>query len=598
MMKRSMKQIGVSLVLGGVAVAVVVLLLSGVADPSAAAPLRAPAGSCGEVSCTYYLPLVAVPSLPPQFEVTQGVQQPDNSVMLVAGRPTYVRLTLTSTTAYAGVSAWLYGSRGGVDLPGSPIAALNNPRTLQPTVNRAVLNDTFNFALPASWASGSISLWATASNGAGYSYVSSAAQFQFAATDPMNVTVIPIAYTCTNGGGTRTPAPPYDYLVDYTFRTYPVPYIITAVGANLSYSGPCTGGVPDPDYGDWVNLLNGITNRWVAAGQPDNYYYGLLDVYCDYGCISGLGWVGGYKAAVGFSGFGPTHEGASETHAHEVGHNHGREHSPGCGADDPDPAYPYVSGGKALIGNAAHPNYGFDIDSRAIYPYSSYYDIMSYCSPEWVSDWTYQALWAYDATYRASLSEPLGERSLLIAGQIGAEGVVFRPAYLLEAPAYPPQAGDYTVELLDGRGRVIAAYPFDPLTAVVDLYPPAPGPEYRAFVLSLPPAEGVEAVRVRQDDAVLGLLQPGSRPPVLKAESVRLQGDVLHWQASDADGDALHYAVRVSADGGATWELVAIDLATPSLALEAERWEGADLLIEVIASDGLHTTTLRTGGSW
>ncbi len=582
------KRVGVSLVLGFVAAAL--LLLPVVADPSGAAPLpeRTPAGSCGAVSCTVYLPLVFKPPVPLQVEVTQGVQQPDNSVQLIAGRPTYVRMTLTSTVAHTGVNAWLYGSRGGVPLPGSPLAALNNPRTLKATVNRAVLGDTFNFALPTSWASGSIDLWASASNGAGYSYTSSPKTFTFSAAAPMNVTVVPIRYTCTSGGsGTVTPASPYDYLTDYTFRTYPVPSINRTVRASLSYSGPCQGGVPNPAYGDWVNLLNLVTSAWTGDGRPNSYYYGLLDVYCQYGCISGIGWVGGYKAAVGFTGIGSSHYGASETHAHEVGHNHGREHAPGCYASDPDPSYPYVSDGKGFIGNAAHPNYGFDINSLAIYPYASYYDVMGYCDPAWISDYTYEALWAYDAAYRATLPEPL-------SGELNPDGVVFRPAYLLDVPAYLPEPGDYTLELLDGVGRVIAAYPFAPVTAVADLYPPAPGGEYQAFSLSLPFAEGVEAVRVRRGEDVLGLLQPGHRPPVLAAAGVRLQGGELRWQGSDPDGDALHYWVRVSADGGATWETVGIDLATPSLALDGEHWRGADLLVEVIASDGLHTATLRT----
>lgn len=590
------RHIGMSLALGIVAVAL--LLLSGITDsPSVAAPPRAPAGSCGAVSCTYYLPLVMVPAAPLQAEVTQGVQQPDNSVMLIAGRTTYVRVTITSTVAYAGVNAYLYGSRNGASLPGSPIAALNNPRTLKATANRAALNDTFNFVLPESWASGTIDLWATASNSTGYSYASTSERFAFTAADPMNVTVIPIAYTCS-GGGTSVPAPPYNYLIDYTLRTYPLPYIITAVGSNLSYTGPCEGGIPNPGYNNWVDLLNLVTQRWQAAGRPDNYYYGLLNVYCEYGCISGIGWVGGYKAAVGFSGIGPSHYGASETHAHEVGHNHGRGHAPGCYAADPDPNFPYVSGGKGYIGNAANPNYGFDINSRAIYPYPNYYDFMSYCEPTWVSDYTYEALWAYDAAYRASSREPLGERALLVAGQITAGGVAFRPAYPLDAPTYQPAPGDYTLELLDGAGRVVAAYPFAPVAASADRYPPATGDEYQGFVLSLPPADGVEALRVRHGEAVLGLLQPGPHPPVLSAESVHLEGDALRWQASDPDGDALHYAVRVSADGGATWELVAIDLTMPYLALETARWRGADLLVEVIASDGLHATTLRTGWGW
>ena len=110
----------------------------------------ASAAPCGAVSCTTFLPLVLNGNpLLPQFEVTQGVQQPDNHISLVANRTTFVRYTLTSATPQANVRAWLYGTRNGSPLPGSPIAALNNPRTLKATADRAVLNDTFNFKLPS-----------------------------------------------------------------------------------------------------------------------------------------------------------------------------------------------------------------------------------------------------------------------------------------------------------------------------------------------------------------------------------------------------------------------------------------------------------------
>jgi len=152
---------------------------------------------------------------------------------------------------------------------------------------------------------------------------------------------VPIAYTCTSGGsGTTTPTGPFDYVTDFTFRIYPVPDIALATHASISYSGPCINGVPDPSYGDWIDMLDDVTDLWWNEGRPNSYYYGLVKIDCSGGCISGIGWVGGLKAAVGFDGIGSQHYGASTTHAHEVGHNHDREHSPGCGADDPDPNYP------------------------------------------------------------------------------------------------------------------------------------------------------------------------------------------------------------------------------------------------------------------
>ncbi len=582
--------LGIGLALSLAAAALLLLPTVAVQSETASLPLDAPDS---ELDGYFgYLPVIARPGAPAVIEVTQAVQRPGNPVVLIAERPTMVRWSLTSTVEYAGVNGWVYGRRDGVPLPGSPLAALNNPRTVRATVNRANLDDTFNFALPESWRSGVVELQFTASNGATYNIARGPQTIAFTAAAPMHVTVVPIAYTCTSGGsGTSTPTPPYDYLTDYTFRVYPVPAIPLAVHSSIAYSGPCTDNQPNPTSQDWSNMLSSVTAVWSSEGGPNSYYYGLIDnIYCVGGCIAGMGWVGGYKVAVGFDGFGANHSGASETHAHEVGHNHGRYHAPGCGAGNPDPGYPYVVDGKGFIGDSAHPNFGFDVNSLVIYPYTSYYDFMSYCSPEWISDYTYEAIWLYDAAQRANPPTPVGERSLLVSGVLTPEGVTFRPAYLLNTPAYRPEPGDYTVELLDGAGNAVAAYPFAPVT-IADAVPGMPA---EGFFLRLPPAEGVEAVRVSRGGATLGLLQPGRRPPALRAGRVARDGDTLRWQAGDPDGDVLHYLVRVSADGGASWETVGVDLTGPTVTLDP-RWERLDLLVEIVASDGLHTATLRQG---
>jgi hypothetical protein len=561
-----------------------------------------PISDCGTVSCTTYMPLVLggnQPSQPPLLEITQGVQQPDNPVVLIADRPTFARLTLTSTVSHAGVNAWLYGSRGGTPLPGSPIPALNNPRTLKTTANRASLGDTFNFELPTSWASGNIALKVQASNGSTYNYTSAALDVQFTQADPMQVTVVPIAYTCTSGGsGTTTPTGPYGYVTDFTHRVYPVPSIPLATHASLSYSGPCNGsGVPDPAYGDWTNMLYDVTGLWWGEGRPNSYYYGLVKIDCGGGCIAGIGWIGGYKAAVGFDGIGSQHASASETHAHEVGHNHGREHAPGCGADYPDPSYPYVSGGKGTIGNSTHPNFGFDIDSLSIYPYTSYYDIMSYCSPEWVSDYTYEALLAYAQPDAEDTLQR--ERAFMVSGSIDPAGkVTFRPAYALEVPIDPSSRGDHTLELLDAGGVVIAAYPFQPIQADVDRWGGSSS-QHLGFHLAVPYVEGIASIRVRHDDIILGELASGAHAPTLDASTNALDGTAasptVTWSAADADGDAVHYLVRASVDGGATWQVIGVDLTKPTITLNPGDLGGQSVLVEVLASDGLHTTSLQLG---
>ena len=576
-------------------------------DVTHAVPTGALSDGCGTVSCTLFLPIVFKSGQQPtQLEVTQAVQQPDNSVLLVANRTTFARLTLTSTTAYTNITAYLYGTRDGSPLPGSPIAALNNPRTLKSTVERGTLGDTFNFQLPSSWVDGTIQLSGSGTGPGGFSFGGLPATFQFVSANPMNVTIVPIAYTCTSGGsGTTTPPGPYAYLTDYTLRTYPVPSIVTSTHASVAYSGPCNNSVPSPisdaTRDDWGDMLDLVTDVWTAEGRLNRYYYGLVKIYCGGGCISGMGWIGGYKAAVGFDGVNASHSGASETHAHEVGHNHGRRHAPGCGAAGPDAAFPYVLDGKGYIGNTAYPNYGFDIKTQALYPYSTRYDMMSYCSPDWVSDYTYEALWDYDNLYTTSQSGDQTSRVLMVSGRIDPVSgrMTLQSAYALELPIRLPTPGDYILELLDMDGNVIAAYPFVPAEAQADAFQAANALENVGFHLTVPYDGRAVSIRVRRGVTILGAMTAGRQAPSLETGAAVLSADLrsmrVQWLGQDADGDDLHYLVRASTDGGKTWQVIGVNLTFSTIELNSDEWSGKSVLIEVLASDGLHTTSRQLG---
>ena len=558
----------------------------------------ASAAPCGAVSCTTFLPLVfnGYPLLP-QLEVTQGVQQPDNHVSLIADRTTFVRYTLTSTTPHANVRTWLYGARNGVPLPGSPIAALNNPRILKATADRAVLNDTYNFLLPSTWLSGNVLLSAYATNASTFTVTTSSKSFQFVSANPLPVTVVPIAYACNSGGsGTTTPPGPHDYLTDYTLRVYPVPSISMATHASVGYSGPCLNGVPKPTSTDWENMLYDVTDVWSAEGSPNRYYYGLVKIDCGGSCIAGIGWLGYSKVAVGFDGFGAAHSGASETHAHEVGHNHGRAHAPGCGAAGPDPSFPYVSGGRGYIGDVAHPNYGFDINTQAIYPYSSRYDLMSYCTPEWISDYTYEGLLAYGQLQSDQPAQT--SRTLMISGRVEASQVTFQPAYVLDLPIRLPEPGDYVIELLDANDNIIAAYPFAPGTAYADRLQ-GESDRVTGFHLTLPYLPQTTSVRVRRGEMLLGALSAGPASLSLRAGPGVLsdngQALSVSWSASAPQGESLHYLVRASADGGATWQTLGVNLTESKIELKRSELAGQQVWVQVLASTGLRTAQLDLG---
>jgi hypothetical protein len=145
--------------------------------------------------------------------------------------------------------------------------------------------------------------------------------------------------------------------------------------------------------GGFSSILKAIT-QLRAQDKPANdvYYYGLFNpkenwkAYCAGGCVTGLSPIvddpraAGMRASVGIGFVGQE---SAETLAHEVGHAHGRMHSPCGGVRGPDPRYPHQGG---AIGA-----WGYDIFTKTLIPPTKGKDIMGYCSNKWVSDYTYNA---------------------------------------------------------------------------------------------------------------------------------------------------------------------------------------------------------------
>jgi hypothetical protein len=108
--------------------------------------------------------------------------------------------------------------------------------------------------------------------------------------------------------------------------------------------------------------------------------------------------------------------------AHELGHNFGLGHAP-CGTDG-DSSYPYPG---AKIGT-----WGYDLVNRELKDPDLYYDLMSYCSPEWVSDYNYEKVRAFLENNPPS-PQSLPQEGLFISGWIWRDEVVFNPPLRLRA---------------------------------------------------------------------------------------------------------------------------------------------------------------------
>ena len=187
---------------------------------------------------------------------------------------------------------------------------------------------------------------------------------------------------------------------------------------------------------------------------------------------------GGVANRPGRSSFSQPYPG---TIAHELGHNLSLAHAP-CG--DPanaDFSYPYPDGSTGAWG------YDFRGGGRLVRPYTP--DLMSYCGPNWVSDYHFTNALRYrlyDAG-SAAAAVSASSRSLLLWGGVGADSVPYlEPAFVIDAPAaLPDSVGEYRVTGRTAGGGELFSVSFTmPVTA--------DGDGSSSFVFALPVRGGWE----------------------------------------------------------------------------------------------------------
>jgi len=147
---------------------------------------------------------------------------------------------------------------------------------------------------------------------------------------------------------------------------------------------------------DWGEVLLQVAQtRSVDAPAVDVYYVGAfvpgatLTDYLKNGALAGLAWMSSMSCVIlGYAG-----SESVTALAHELGHDMGRAHAPCGNPGGVDQLYPYD--GAALGVN------GWSTSLQQLVPESES-DIMSYCQPTWVSDYTYAAL---DAHIRAMYAQ-------------------------------------------------------------------------------------------------------------------------------------------------------------------------------------------------
>lgn len=208
------------------------------------------------------------------------------------------------------------------------------------------------------------------------------------AVGPLRVVVVPVNYLAD--GVPKLPhTGPQDLAVlhDYLFDMFPVSDVQVTLHAPMDFSTKMTA-----DGGGWGWLLNALMNlRANDAPSKDTYYLGAVTPasswpdYCGNGCVAGMApGIASVTAigqrAVASLAFGGEPWGS--TSAHELGHAHGRDHAPCGNPAGVDQNFPYSGGASGVP--------GYRLSAGTLFTDSV--DIMSYCTPTWISDYNYGAL--------------------------------------------------------------------------------------------------------------------------------------------------------------------------------------------------------------
>jgi len=407
--------------------------------------------------------------------------------------------------------------------------------------------------------------------------------FNFVSAPALDVVVVPVVYQPFGSSESYEPE-----MNDYSYLTFFPDDVLPIPSANFQFHEQVEYRPSEKKYNldtedGWKQLLSIITSIQNSEDPNGAYnYYGLVyssDAHdCDNGCIVGVA-NQGERGAVGWSGPGPGKPHASKTMTHELGHNFDRKHVLCQGTENNiDQNYPYPDG---MIGV-----YGLNVNNGQLLAPSDYFDFMSYCLNVWTSDYTYWNIFQFrDAQLSRGSGKTFDGQAMYIRGMLSPEDqVTLLPVYRQTVRTSLPDEGPFTVDLL-------ATYKFN----MLDIADSAGHRHFGFFVPSSPETVGI---RLREGDQIL--IEKSTQPSFSLQKSAQdlmvldSVGDrtLVSWPEVSHPDEPVYYRLRLSKDGGLSWQVLALDWRDSSLLLpEISAVERNRSLLEIQASDGIHTST-------
>ncbi|MBN2275406.1 MAG: thrombospondin type 3 repeat-containing protein [Bacteroidales bacterium] len=304
------------------------------------------------------------------------------------------------------------------------------------------------------------------------------------------------------------------------------------------------------------------------------------------------------------------------TVAHEFGHNFGLKHvynSSVPDIEDVDNNYPrykdingYFFGQRSSIGK-----YGIDEDT--IYSPYIFNDIMTYQDPFWISPYHYKKLYegfnyfwpqnniSYNPVKSNSESYPekpisyqqtTNQKYLLIKGILyNSDSLILDPVRKMEnLPAdYLLQGNSiYTVELKNKSGNTITQK-ICHLVTVNDIT------EINFLIAAFPDYQDLYEIMIRKDGLLIKDIMVSKNIPHINIITPNggeiIENEVkVEWTSEDSDNDNLTYDIYLSEEGDNNWSAVALGIKDTTFILDCNYLPGTNnALLKVIANDGINT---------
>ena len=562
----------------------------------------------------------------PGIEVNQGVQDLSNSVTPIAGKRTFVRCYVQSVSGtHNNVPARLRVYRGatlmGTLVPSNSGGAI----TLRTAPDRNDLNHAYYFDVPIGWLSaGSVRFECEVNTPqkygeSDYTDNTRSTTLSFVNAPAMNLVIVDVPYKI---GGTTYHVRDLDRnrLAKWLRNAYP----INMLSVKWAYLDPPYNGLPTAATVNsdmfWARVSNPTQffNDWWAR------YYGMA---IDTGGFM-RGKAMGIPSIIASGPTGPT--GGWDTDGsfgdwyggHELGHTYGRKHvtgapyagSGGCGDEaGPDGSYPYGSGfiSPGTSAWASNTKYGLDwsdMGVRVITP--NWYDVMTYCQPQWISDYTYEAIYnrmvaekpvpfiVFDTPQATTTAEHLVVMTtILTPTDVITLNTFYRLPNSEDLATSPP--GDYHIRLLDAGNGLLADH------AITPYFSPETDEPEGSIAEMVPWITGTHKIVITHGTAALITRTVSASTPAVTITSPNggenLSGGnvTVNWTASDADGDPLTFSIDYSRDGGATWESVSGQITTTQATLDLGLLPGTTQgKFRVWVSDGVNTSNDASDGTF